>query len=263
LKRYFSIYWHIFSSTLKATLEYRTNFVVQLVYAPAYVGVLFLLLTLAFNKAPVLGGWNQDEAILLFVTFHTVYSLSAVLFIRGIREMLWTGIRMGQFDMILTKPLSAQFLATFGRPEIQQLFLLSILLGVAGRQLLILSPQIQPFNALIASLSLILGILVVYFVLSTYATAGFYVTRAQQIIEFFDKASDQAQYPISMFPGSVQLAFFTFVPIAYAGYVPVMILLGKAAPTLILAPIATLIVLIALNRWAWHYGLRHYSSASS
>lgn len=263
MKRYLSIYWQIFVATLKAQLEYRTNFVVQLLYAPAYVGVLYLLLTLAFNKTPVLAGWHRDEAILLFVTFHVVYCFSATLFIKGIREMLWSGIRLGQFDVILTKPLSAQFLATFGKPEIQQLFLLTILVGVGARQLTTLAAMITPVNALAAITALILGIGIIYFVLSTYATLGFYVTKAQQLIEFFDKAADQAQYPVTLFPGSVQFFFFTIVPIAYAGYVPVSLLLGKISPVILLVSLLTLGILIVLNHWAWQRGLRQYSSASS
>lgn len=263
MKRYLSIYWHIFSSTLKSALEYRTNFLVQLFYAPAYVGVLFLLLSLAFSKTPMLGGWSHDEALLLFAVFHVVYCLSALLFLKGIRDMLWSGIRLGQFDIILTKPVSAQFLATFGKPEIQQLFLLTLLFGLSGRQLMLLWPQIQLANIFLALLGLVLGILIVYFVLSTYATIGFFVTKAQQVIEFFDKASDQAQYPVTLFPASIQLLFFTVVPIAYAGYVPVSILLGKNSSLPIFTSVLTLVVLIIINRWAWRYSLRQYSSASS
>lgn len=263
MKRYLAIYWHIFSATLKAQLEYRTNFIVQLLYAPAYVTVLFLILTLAFSKTPVLAGWHRDEAILLFVTFHIVYCLSATLFIKGIRDMLWSSIRMGQFDMILTKPLSAQFLATFGKPEIQQLFLLSILTCLGARQLSMLAPAIELSNVPWALLTLGLGIFIIYFVLSTYATIGFYVTKAQQIIEFFDKAADQAQYPVALFPGSIQLLFFTIVPIAYAGYVPVSLLLGKSSPSIALWSGGALVILIIINRWAWRRGLEQYSSASS
>ncbi len=263
IKKYLKIYFKLFAVTLQAKLEYRFNFFVELFYGPAYTLVLFLLVRIAYGRSPLLGGLSLDEGLLLFSVYQLLYLLGILLFFMSIRYFLWEGVRYGQVDLILTKPVNPQFMITFGKPEVQQLPLFLIMILLFCRQVIILGDQIQFVNLLIFLIWFFLGLVILYFSISTFATLGFFVTRAQQIIEFFDKVADNSQYPTPIFPFSLQMVAFSLIPIAFFGYVQTLFLLGKGSWHHGLIGILLLIILIPLNQFMWKKGLQHYSSASS
>lgn len=261
MKRYLTIFWYLLLFDFKARMTYRWNFLVQMLYGPAYVFIMWLLLKIVYTKTSSLLGWTEAEATILFSTFHTMYSLSILTFINSIRHLLWQGIRQGELDFTLLKPVNTQFLATFSYPEIQQLFLV---LGVFSLWLYSLTQvSFHWFNLLLFGGLWLLSFAINYLTLSTYATLGFYVIKAQQVLEIYDKFSDQAQYPTSIYPESIQFVMFTVLPIAFMSFVPVSFLLGRGNFWLLGGMITLLIVLFITNQWAWRRGLQHYSSASS
>lgn len=262
-------YWNVlvayFAFRIKYALEYRTNFALQLFYGPTYVLVLFTILSTAYSHTETLAGWTKPEALILFCVFHLLYTVGAMFFMDGIRNLLWRDVRTGAIDFLLTKPLNFQFLVSFREPSLNQILLLIGILLLFSYQILlypyIISTNI--FDLLAFVLSCILGILIFYFALSTYATGAFFFSKAQQIIELFDKLSDFSQYPLPLFPGSLQMLLVTIVPVAFFSYVPSLFILGKGSLLWLAASVIFLIILININQLAWKYALRHYSSASS
>lgn len=263
MKRYLSLLATIWSFTLKTALEYRFNFFVQLWYGPAYAAVMLLLLITAYSKSPEIAGFSFNEGLLLFSVFHLIYLTAMMFFMRGVRYFLWEGIRHGQLDLVLTKPISTQFLTFFFRPEFQQIAMWLASLGLFVRQLIILHSQITVLNFVLFVLLAAIGLGVIYFSLVTYATTTFFVTRAQQIIELFDKISDSSQYPTPIFPQSLVMVFFTFVPIGFFGYTQTLFLLGRGDPRLFILSLIILVIFYGIQRYSWSAGLKRYSSASS
>lgn len=261
-KKYLIIYLRIFAFTLQSKLTYRFNFFIELFYGPAYAIMLFIIVQTAFTKAPMLGGFTADEGLLLFSVFHLMYTIAIVFFIMGIRHFLWSGIRQGELDFLLTKPLNTQFMVSFTKPEFQQLLLLLGILALFVHQLMRVS-NISILDFVLFLLLFMQGLMIIYFTLSTFATVGFFITRAQQVMELFDKVADNSQYPVNIYPTSFQILAVTIIPIAFFGYIPTLFLLGKGNLWLFLAPLFFLLIIIPINQQAWKIGLRHYSSASS
>lgn len=263
MKRYLSLYCNLFFFTLKSMLEYRLNFLLQVMYAPAYTLVLYFILVTVYSKTTTLAGWSAQEGMLLFAVFHLLYMTFYFFFMKGLRYLLWTAIRMGELDFILTKPVNLQFYVSIAKPYVELLPLLIILLGYFIYQLMVLPVPLTAVNFGLFLIMFAAGIAITYLSLSSYATIGFYASKAAQVIELFDKASDYAQYPNPVFPTSVRVITFTLMPIAFFSYVPTLFLLGKGSLLLFLATSVTVIILIFINQWLWRRGLQHYSSASS
>lgn len=263
MKKYLRIYRQIFLCHVQSALAYRLNFVFKLLYGPAYILVLYLVLQTAFLRTNTLGGWTKEEATVLFFVITTIGTTCNLLFIDSIRRLLWHGIRLGEVDSSLLKPVSAQFLLTFGKANVDQI---GLWLGT-GLLFLYYSwsywLQLTLNDLGLFLLTFLLAHVLIYLSLSTYATVGFYVVRAQQIMEFFDKTMDFAQYPITVFPASLQFIFFTVLPIAFFGYIPAQFLLGKGSVTAALGMIILTIVFTIVNQLAWNTALKQYSSASS
>lgn len=262
MKKYLSLYQKLFFFSLKAKLSYRLSFLVKLFYGPMYCGSLLTILLVAYSRTPILGGWDRNEALLLFAVFNMIYTTCLVTFMDSIRYLLWDGIRQGEVDTWLLKPGSTQFYLTFSRPNID-LLSLWIPIFIFFMYKLVNVHSVSIWNWVGFWIVFILAHLIIYFILSTYATLGFYVTKAQQVLEIFDKASDFSQYPISIFPGSIQFALTTFLPIAFYSYVPTLFLRNQGSLFLVGVTIGFTIFLIIINHFAWKHALRNYSSASS
>ncbi len=263
MKKYLNLYLQILTFNLKSEMSYRLNYFLKIFYGPAYLGVMLLLVNIAYTKAPNLGGLNKDEAILLYSIFAFIYALAILFFIRGWRYFLWQGLRTGVLDLLLTKPANIQFLVGFSWPSFEQLPLVIGELILFIRQAVIVKSQITIWSLVIFGLMLILGLIIIYLVMSTYATLGFYVTRAAQIIEILDKTTDFANYPTTIFPLPIQMIMFTIVPIAFCSYVPTLFLLNRGNAVLLISELALILGFYYLNRWAWQRGLKQYASASS
>jgi ABC-2 type transport system permease protein len=262
-KRYFDLYLKILSFSLKSELSYRLNYLLKTFYGPAYFVVLLWLVNIAFDKAPQLGGLSKDEGILLYSVFSSLYAVGFVFFIRGFRYFLWSGLRLGVLDFLLTKPVNTQFLVAFSWPTFDQIPLLIGEFALLGHQAWILRDQITLSSLGLFILAQILGIILLYLMLSTYACLGFYVTKAAQIIEILDKSSDFSSYPSTIFPIQISAIMFTVIPIAFFGYVPTLFLINRGNMLLLGGAVILVIIFSWLNRIAWSNGLKHYSSASS
>lgn len=261
--RYFTIYKHLFLFKFKSAMTYRLNFFLKLFYGPAYIGVMFLLMRIAFSQSGQLAGWTMNEGVLLFSAYQLVYVNCFILFLTGFRHFLWQGVRHGEIDQMLVKPVNTQFLISFSYPDIDQLLLWFSLTSLFVYQLFFTSIQFTLMQFVQFGSMFILAHLVIYFVISTYATAGFFLTRAQQVMEIFDKSSDFGQYPTPIFPSSIRWIFFTIIPTAFFGYLPTSFLIGRGKIEYIFLSVLLLVLLIFLNKFMWKRGLRAYSSVSS
>ncbi len=264
-KTYLNVLLAFVNFQLKYALEYRVNFLLQAFYGPAYVTILFSILQVAYSHTETIAGWTKPETMVIFCIFHFLYVIGATFFMKGIRNLMWNDVRLGNIDMMLTKPIKFQFLVSFREPAFNQILLFFSLLPLFYYQIST-NPDIishSPIDILLFALSLIIGILIFYFAVSTYATSAFFFSKASQVIELFDKISDYSQYPLPLFPESLQLLLVTVVPVAFFSYVPALFILGKGSFLWLAGSIVFLCVLIGINQFCWKYALRHYSSASS
>ncbi len=263
MMRYLNIYYLLFLTRLQVLLAFRLNTFVHFLHGPAYMGVLFMVQQLAYQRAPELGSWNRTESTLLLSVCFIMYTIAFILYIVALRSFLWDGIRHGVVDQYLTKPISPIFFIAWGKPDLTQLPLLGLCIALFLHQASQVHEQLSLTNSLLALCVVSLGLLVHYFALTTYATLGFVMTRAEQILELFDKTSDSGQYPISIFPGSLQFVLIAIVPVAFLGYVPTLFLLGHRPWQLVFYECVLLCIFYVLHRYAWKYALRAYTSVSS
>lgn len=263
LKHHLNVYRHFLSFAIKYMVEYRLNFLIRSLHNVTYVGMFFITTIVIYAHTESLGGWNIDQALILFSLTNFSFSIQSFIFMRGVEEFMREKVKNGTLDFDLLKPVNTQFMALLRTPWVDSILLGIIMLSFFIHQLIKIWAQISLLNLGLFIISYILCSLIWYFILSSYATLAFYVTRAQQVMYFIEKASDFSQYPTHIFPKSVQWIFFSIVPIALFAYLPASILLGNNSLLMwkiigVLLPISFIV-----NKLAWREGLKRYSSASS
>jgi ABC-2 type transport system permease protein len=261
IRHHLHVYLQLLSYSLKYIVTYRINMLVQLGYTIVYYLMLYTIIYLIYNQTPTLGGWTRPEIVLLFWIFLFMYNLADSLYLRGAYLFMKTGVELGDFDRVLTKPMQPSLLVMWGTPNLHLLIVSVVSLGVAIVHMNQL--MLNPLNIFIGILAFGICFATSYFILSTYTTLAFFVTRSVQVFHTLEKVADFSQYPATIFPRLIEISFFTVLPIALYGYVPTLFLLGKGSLQSFSLLVGLCGLTFFLQRLAWKEGVKRYSSASS
>jgi ABC-2 type transport system permease protein len=249
-------------ASLSTQLEYRANFVVNLIETVLRILGSLLGLSILVGDAQNIGGWSLLEAAVvlgIFTLFDGLMSMALAPNLNRIAE----GVRTGTFDFTLLKPIDAQFLVSFRNLNLLRLPDVLLGLGIIGWSVLQLAPHPSLEQLGLGILLLVAAYLMVYAIWFMLATTAFWFVRVENITELFWGFYRAGQFPITVFPTWVRM-FFTFViPIAFITTVPAQAFTGKLEGASVWVALALAAGLFAVSRWFWRFALRSYTSASS
>lgn len=264
MKKYLRLYGHILAFAVKHFFEYRLNSITRSFFFPAWQLGMYGMIKLAYHQTPMLGTWNEQEGILLYLICQLFFAFVYFTFFEGgARYFMDKCVRYGEFDFLLTKPVHPQFLAMFSRPELSPLLSFVTLSAILVHYLAVTPLGITAANVGAFFVVLIASYSIVFFTMGAYATLSFYTSQARQVVEIMDKAFEYVYYPFDLMGQPVRLVLLTILPVFYFGNVATIFLLGKANTFLLAMTVAMAVASFFLNRWAWQRGLKQYSSASS
>jgi len=94
-------------------------------------------------------------------------------------------------------------------------------------------------------------------------TGAFWVVRMDNILELFQGVYQAGRWPVAIYPNWLQVGLTFIVPVAFAVTVPAEDITGRLTGATLLETLAVTVLLLALSRWFWRFGLKPYSGASS
>jgi len=243
-------------------LQYRGTLVVQLFQSIISLAVGLVVLALVFGQTTNLNGWSQAE-LLAVMGVHILMGGIIGAAVQPNMERLMGDVRQGTLDFILTKPEDAQVLISVREFRIWRL----VDVVVGGIVLVFAIVRIQGSmglgTALAFAYALILGAVMIYCFWLALTTAAFWIVRMDEIHELWDGIYQSGRWPVTIYPGWLQVSLTYLVPIAFAVTVPAEVLTGRLTlETLVLAT-ALAVALVLVSRWWWRFGLKHYSGASA
>ncbi|KAA2301584.1 hypothetical protein FY526_24275, partial [Clostridioides difficile] len=107
MKRYLNLYAYYMKNNFKSLMMYRVDFLVGSIgFVITMVGLLISLFVI-FQFVDQLGGWNQNEILILFA----FVSLARALWDTFMYNMIFLEqkIKTGQLDILLTRPVNPLF----------------------------------------------------------------------------------------------------------------------------------------------------------
>jgi ABC-2 type transport system permease protein len=243
-------------------LVYRANFLIQLVQSLISLGAAVVGLELVFYHTTSLGGWREQEILVLLGVFLIMRGLINMLIIPGL-ERLIDDIHLGSLDFLLTKPQDAQLLVSIRQLHVWQS--IDFLLG-AGTVLAALSQLgrlITPMELLLFVATLAVGTVIIYCFLLALATTAFWFVRVENLLTIFRSVYEVGRWPVDIYPPWLGWLLTFLVPVTVAVTIPAESLTGRITwPTL--AGVTLLAAgLLYLARRIWHFGLQHYAGASA
>ncbi len=262
-----AIYFRLMEARARAQWQYRTSLLLQIVGSFLLSFTDLVVVLVIFDHLPALAGWSLGEVAFLYGTSYITFQLTDIAV--GQLDQLPQIILTGQFDLLLIRPVSTLLqvmtidftLRRFG----------ALLQGVLALGLAFTLVDIHwtvPKAVLLLSMPLSgMGIFVSIWVIG--ATSTFWLVRTLEILNAFTYGGNQlTSYPMNIYAGWLRRFVIFVVPLAFVNYFPALYVLGKrdplGAPGVVrfVSP-AVALALLALARWVWGFGVRHYRSTGS
>ena len=248
-------------ASISAQLEYRVNFLVNLMTSVATAGgAIFGLIVLYGNGQP-LGGWSYREALIVVGLYTLVQGFIGSLLTPNLNAIA-ESIRTGTMDFNLLKPIDAQFLVSARNINIFRLTDVFVGIGLIVWS----SASIARTTVLgvIATLLLVTAALaIVYAIWFMLTTTAFWFVKVSNLTDMFNGLFRAGQIPITAYGGWVRALFTFIIPIAFITTVPAEALIGRASFAGAAGAVVSASVLLVAARLFWLHAIRSYTSASS
>lgn len=243
-------------------LQYRGHLFAQLLQSALALIAGLVAVWLVYSNVDELNGWSQSELLVVFGTYLILVGVMGAI-VEPSMQRLMNEIRDGSFDYTLLKPLDAQVAVSVW--QFQPWHLVDVATGgvVLSIGAIGMESGLDVVAWLLYGLMLMLGLLAAYAIWLIMTTLSFWVIYLDVIRRVFEAGYQAGRWPITLYPGWMQVVFTVLVPIGFAVTVPAEALTSRLdAPTAVLATTFTL-VMLGVARWFFGFGVRRYAGASS
>ena len=248
-------------ATVQVQLEYRSGVFGRLLANLLSVATGILLLWAMFQQVAGIGGWSFDQVLVLVGVVYTVEFMIEIWLYPSLSPISGY-VRKGEFDQLLLKPVSSQFLVTFRYLQVLDITGLALGLGVIGFGMVRLD-TVTPANVALLMVFLVVALAIIYSVYLALSTLAFWFTRIEEVASLIWLHSSVGSFPISAYPGWARVLFTFVLPVAFVTNVPATAATGRLTWDWALGAVVFAVAALAASSWLWGRAIRSYSSASS
>jgi ABC-2 type transport system permease protein len=260
MKQYLIVSKQLILNSWSYLLTYRSNLAMNLIAAIGWATVHLATIELLFLHTESILGYSQFDMILLIFSFACIADFAGAF--TGNITLLEQDIREGNLDGYILKPIDTMILYTCSKFRLTDLlfFFVHVI-----PYLVIMAKHAEPIELIQIPLylvALVCGMIIYVSIKIFVNTINFWWQKMDNLFHLMYTIFEVGKYPLTIFPGFVRVLMFTLVPVAFAAYVPVNILTGRADMlTYALMPIVTILTMV-VTRTFWNISLNKYSSAS-
>lgn len=267
LRELLTIYRQIMAARLRAQLQYRVSFVLQLAGSFALSFTDFAAILVIFAHLPYLAGWSLGEIAFLYGSSYMAFQITDMAV--GQLDQLPVLIQSGDFDMVLIRPLGALFQVLTSDLTLRRL-------GAFGQGAIVFAVALAKAHIHWTAGRVLLTLLIPLWSVPIFAavwvvgaTSTFWAVRSMEIVNSFTYGGQLlTQYPMHIFGAWLRRLFIFVVPLAFVNYFPSLYILNKPDPlgapgfVRFLSP-AVAVGLVVIAGRVWNVGVRHYRSTGS
>jgi ABC-2 type transport system permease protein len=263
IRKHLIIYALFLKNSLMSQMEYRFNFIGNLSMEAGYLCVKLSYVVVVYRSGVQINGLSPDEILLFIGTFVMLTATYAGLFMIN-NFGLRTKIKDGDLDLLLTKPVSLQFMATLRQADLT-IFSVD---AVAGLVMVIIAWARLGIPVSLLTVGgyaafVLISVIVSYCLFLLPQILSFWLMNTSAIAEVTDSFWDFNNMPMEIYDRWIKQIGVFVLPIFVITNFPPMFVLGKMPPVYLAWSAVLPLILLALVRLAWKRGLRNYASASS
>jgi ABC-2 type transport system permease protein len=243
-------------------VQYRANFLIQLVQSAVAVATGLIALAVIFDHTGDLNGWSRPELIVVMGVFTMVGGMIGFAIEPNMGRVL-ADIHLGTFDYVLTKPADSQLLASVRQFNLWRLVDAGVGVGVIVWGLIRLDDSVTVDELAGFALTLVAGFVLTYCLWLVVTAGAFWVVRMDQVQELFFGLYRAGQYPVTVYPFGLRLVLTYLVPIGFAVTVPAESLTGRLTWERVVVTTLFVAIVVVVTRLIWRAGTRRYAGASA
>ncbi len=225
------------------------------------LGMSLVFLFIIKQTAATFAGYTTDQLVVFFLTYHCLDVVAQVLY-RGV-YLFSDHVRTGEFDYILTKPISALFQALVGKPDINDALFLLPSLGISIYLISTLDVTITFWSGLWFAILLTNSLLIATACHILVITIGILTVEVDGVVWLYRDLAALARWPVSIYHELLRGILFFLIPIGVMVTIPAEVLLGLPATYSAVSAVAIGVTFFGASWWLWERGLKYYASASS
>jgi ABC-2 type transport system permease protein len=250
-------------------MQYRTAFLMDLISTGLLNSFYFVGVVLVFQRFKTIAGWTIGEVAFLAGMAEMSFGTMDMIFSGFDPDSFSLGVRMGQFDQVLLRPIQITTQVFGSRFLIRRLGRVlegAVILGIS----LSLNPihwsvwKVLYLPVVFASLVAGFGSLFIF-----GSTLIFWTVQPIEAVNIATYGGNEmVSYPMSIYPRWLRDIFTYVIPLLFLNFLPALYFLDKPDPlgfptfAPFLAPAAALLMMLAALRF-WGFGVDHYQSTGT
>lgn len=261
LKKYAGIYAALFKASFIADLEYRVNFFSRIFTDILWYSAQIITFEVIYKHTNKIGDWNWPQ-MRVFLGIIFVIDALYMIIIHDNMENFPEKVRKGDLDLLLTKPVSSQFMISLQKASCAMFGNLVLAMGWLVYSL----AQLEDFNPLRLLWLIVLipcGITVIYVIRFIFAATAVIFTRSENLQFLWYQIYRLGMRPDSMYFPWFKWMILTVIPVGVIASVPARAILDPPNYVILLWPMILAPVLLYLSNRFWRFSLKFYTSASS
>ncbi len=262
MRRYLRVLLKFINLSWMINLEYRTNFIIWGFIDVGWTVMDLIFFSALISQTKTIGTWSYGEMLVL-IGLSRIMVVPVWAWMYQSFSQIPRMVSRGDLDLILTKPVDSQFLAS------TRYFSFSILPSLVGGTIIAYTgfKVLNHFPSLANIIGtvglLIITIALAYGMYFSSVALTLYFNRLNNIHQIFTHLFDNAKYPPEIFPLLLQRVLTSILPLCLMLIVPASYLVSRLSMKDAVIFFLVTIFFLVISRLIWTNGLRRYSSASS
>ena len=243
------------------SLEYRLNFFSRIVVEVLWYGTQLSIFEVLYTHTNSIAGW-EIQHIRVFMGTLFLSDCIWMMFFHENFDNFSRLVKKGELDLILTKPVNAQFMVSVRKANLVYFTNMILVLGYLVWAIQRLETPPPLFNYVKYLFLLFWGLWITYSCRMFFAALTLRIHDANSLTYTWYQFYRLGTRPHALYPSWLRLVVTFVLPVGLIASVPASNLLFESDRMLYLSPIVAFFFFY-LARRAWLWGLRSYSSASS
>lgn len=263
IQKHLKIYLLFIKFSVMSQMEYRANFIGNMAMETGYLFVKLSYVVVVYRAGTNIKGLTPDEILLFIGTFITLTGVYAGLFMMN-NFSLRHKIINGDLDLLMTKPISLQFMATMSQVNMT-IFAVDIIAGLIVVIIAWVKLSI-PFTLITVGgyiVFIVLSSIVGYSMFLLPQILSFWLLNTSAIAQITDSFWDFNSMPMGIYTAGIRFVGVFVLPIFVITNFPPLFVLEKMPTEYLIWSVIIPLVLLYIVRLAWQKGIRNYNSASS
>lgn len=262
LKKYFGLLVSFFKASAMADLEYRLNIVMKVFTDIIWYVAQLSVFEVLFKHTYSISGWTLETMRIFMAVLFLVDAFWMLIFQENL-DRFSDKVRRGDLDMVLAKPINAQFMMSVQKMSTP--YLVNVVLTFSW---LIYSLAQLPGDFVWSRLLTLLitvpcGLAIAYGLRFVFSATALIFARAENIVYIWYQLYRLAMRPDTVYPPWLRYLVLTILPVGFIASVPTQLILGLQTLTFLAYATLAAGIVLWLSTVYWRFALRFYSSASS